>query len=67
MNCSEIQKIQKECPLPIGVRDETPFVKVTERVTPEEGAREIADILGIPYEQALAEIQSDIKSGKIKR
>jgi len=77
MNCSEIQKLQKECPLPIGIRDETPFVKVfrdetpfvkvTERVTLEEGAREIADILDIPYEQALAEIQSDIKSGKLKR
>lgn len=67
MNRSEIQKIQKECPLPIDVQDETPFVKVTERVTLEEGAREIADILNIPYEQALAEIQSDIKSGKLKR
>ncbi|NLR30938.1 hypothetical protein [Levilactobacillus tujiorum] len=67
MTHSEIQELQKECPLPIDVQDETPFVKVTERVTPEEGAREIADILSIPYEQALAEIRSDIKLGKIKR
>lgn len=53
------EEVIRECPLPIGVQDETLFLTETnERITPEEGAKEIAKILDISYEEALAEIHA---------